>query len=238
MPESRLTRRSLKQSKNQLYTSLFGIVAILVVALTFGPTIIGTAGNLIDKLTGKTGRDVVINSNTEIQPPTLDSVPQATPSATIIITGKTDYQNGEIELYVNNSLFDKTNVDNSQTFTFEKVPLSNGNNSIKARMIINGKKSDFPDTQNVSLAKNAPKLDITFPSDHQTFKKADQAITAKGTTDPDNNVTVNGSIAIVDGAGNFSYDINLKEGDNKLVIEAKNTAGATTSHEITVSYSP
>lgn len=238
MAESRLARRSLKQSKKQLYVSLFGILAVIFIALNFGPSLIGTLGNVIDKITGKTGQQAEIKSNAQIQPPTLDPIPDATPSASITVTGKTDYPKGTVELYVNNSLFDQKDIDSTQVFKFENITLTTGNNSIKARMVLNDKKSDFSDIQNVSYTKGAPKLDISFPSDHQSFNKADQQITVKGTTDSQNSISVNSFVAIVDNNGNFSYDLNLNNGDNKITVVATDIAGNTTPKDLTVSYSP
>lgn len=234
--ESRLSRRSVKQSKNQLYGSLIAIVVIIVAALTIGPYLIGATGTFIDKITGKTGQGAAIVSDASIQPPDLDPLSQATPSAQITITGRTDYQNGKIELYVNNDLFGETNVDSDQTFKFENVSLRSGNNSIQARIIINNKKSNLSAEQDIVLSKNAPNLNISNPSDHQGFSKVNQ-ITVNGTTDAQNSITVNGFTAIVDNSGNFSYQMNLTNGDNKISVVATDPAGQTTTKEITVSYS-
>ncbi len=236
--ESRLRRRSVGQSKKQLYASLFGIVIVLFIAINFGPYLIGSAGTIIDKITGKTGQDAAVKSDAQIQPPTLDLIPAATPSANIRVTGRTDYPNGSVELYVNGSLSDTANVDNSQNFEFGSVSLSNGDNYIKARMVLNNQKSDFSNEQKISYTKSAPKLDISNPTDKQSFNKADQIIPVRGITDPDNNVTVNGFTAIVDNSGNFSYNLSLTQGDNKVTIIATNPAGQTTTKDLTVSYSP
>ncbi len=237
MAQSRLARRSIKQSKHQLYVSLIGIVIVIFLAINFGPVFIGVSGGLIDKIAGKTGQNAAIKSDAQIQPPTLDPLPEATPSAHIDVTGKTDYPEGRVELYVNDSLADEKDVDSSQAFQFEHVLLHEGNNTLKTRMIVNDKKSDFSDSENVSYSKSAPKLDVSFPTDKQTFTKADQQITITGSTDPENSVTVNGFVAIVDSQGNFSYDYHLNTGDNKLAIIATGASGATTEKDITVSYS-
>ncbi len=236
--QSRLARRSVKQSKNQLYISLAGIVVVLFLAINFGPSVIGGAGNIIDKITGKSGLDAIVKSNGQVQPPTLDPLPQATPSATINISGKTDYPNGNVELFVNNSLSDQTKVETNQTFNFKEVNLTSGNNAIKVRMVINDQKSDFSGEEDVMYTKNAPKLDISNPQDKQNFTKADQQIVVNGTTDPDSSVRVNGFVAIVDNQGNFSYNLGLNQGDNKIAIVATGASGQTTEKDLTVSYSP
>jgi len=237
MPESRLARRSIKQSKKQLYISLAGIALVLFLAINFGPGLIGSAGVVIDKLTGKSSQDNVIKTGGQIQPPSLDPLPQATPSATITVSGKTNYPTGTVELFVNNSLSDQTAIDNNQIFKFTGVSLSSGNNVIKARIVLNDQKSDFSGEADINYSKSAPKLDVSFPSDKQNFTKSDQQITVKGTTDTDNSVTVNGFIAIVDYQGNFTYDLSLNQGDNKVAVIATSPSGQTTEKDLTVSYS-
>ena len=238
MPESRLARRSLKQNRKQLYTSLAGIVGVIFFAFVLGPTLIGAFGDLIDRVTGKSSQQEVIKPSDEIQPPSIDALPVATPSARIKVTGKSDYPNGEVELHVNGSLYDVKGLDDKHIFEFDDVLLNDGDNLIKARLSIGDKKSDFSEEKRVSYTKKAPKLELSFPQDRQSFTKADQQINVRGTTDPENSVNVNGFVAIVDSVGNFAYNLNLHEGENKIMISAKNSAGNTTDKEIIVSYSP
>ncbi len=235
--ESRLSRRTVKQSKKQLYIYIGAIVAILFIAINFGPMLIGVSGNLLDAISGKSGQADSIKSNADLQPPSIDSFYTATPSASIDITGKTDYQTGDVEIYVNGFRVGTTEVDNDQTFSMEKVKLSEGDNFIKARVIINNKKSDFSDETKISYIKSAPKLEISNPSDKQSFKKADKTISVTGTTDSDSNITVNGFVAIVDSEGKFSYDLGLNNGDNKITVVATGPSGQTSTKELTVSYS-
>ncbi len=237
MAESRLTRRTVKQSKSQLYWSLGGIAVVLIIAFTIGPTLLSSTGSLIDKITGKSSEQAAIKGSDQVQPPTLDLLPDATPSAQISVSGRADYQEGKAQIYVNGSLGKEVNIDSSQTFRADGVRLSEGDNLVKARILIGEKKSDFSDEQKISYVKSAPKLDVSYPSDHQSFSKADQEITVKGTTDSDNAVSVNGFVAIVDSQGNFSYQIKLNNGDNKITVVATGPAGNSTTKELTVSYS-
>lgn len=237
MPESRLLRRSVKQSKRSLYGSLIAIVVIIFIALNFGPYLIGGLGGFIDKLTGKGNQNEIVTTSNDIAAPTLDALPQATPSAKIDITGHTDYTDGTVELFVNGTKRDEKTLDNSQTFKFENIKLSEGNNIINARLNIGNKRSPLSDDQQISYVNSAPKLDVSFPSDGQSFHKGDQQITIAGATDPGNDVNVNGQIAIVDNSGNFSLDFNLKNGDNQLTITATGPSGQTTQKQLKVSYS-
>lgn len=237
MRDSRLTRRSINKSKHSLYISIVGIVIIIFLAFNFGPILITSLGGFIDTVTGKGNQSTKISNNEDLEAPTLDPLSTATKESTINVSGRSYYNEGEIELIVNGEKRDEFELENSQDFTFEDVELSEGQNFIKARIVINGKRSEFSEEEVISYSKDAPKLEISAPSDKQSFSKADREIIISGTTDPENTVSVNDFIAIVDSSGNFSYTYKLENGENKLTIKATNAAGQETTKELTVSYS-
>lgn len=236
--ESRLRRRSSKETKKQLYGSLIAIVVILFIAINFGPHLIGALGSFIDVLTGKARQTTIIVSDADLQAPNLDPVPEATPSSRIDITGRAFYEDGQIEIYVNDVKEDTIELENSQEFEAEDIVLKAGENIIQARMVRGKQKSGLSEELTISYIKDAPKLEVEAPTDGTSFSKADQEITVKGKTDPNNTVTVSGFRAITDGDGNFSYLYRLNDGENKIKLIAENLAGNTTVKEITVSYSP
>lgn len=235
---SRLSRRSEKQSKNQLYASLFGIVVVVFVVLNFGPFLISGLGGFIDTLAGKSKQTTNLVSDADLQAPLLDPLPPGTTEELINVTGRAFYEDGEVELFLNNSSYEIVNLNNSQDFGIEDVKLSDGENILKVRMVRDNKKSEFSQDYKISYLKDDPKLEISFPSDRTNFTKADQEINVRGTTDFENTVRINDFIAIVDTEGNFSYILKLKEGENKIKIAATNLAGKTIEKELTVSYSP
>ncbi len=238
MADSRLSRRSIKQSRKQLYGSLIGIVIVIFVGLNFGPYLIGILGNTIDTIIGKSKQTTTIISNADLQPPILDPIPTATSSDVIDLTGRAFYTDGDVELFLNNSEYKTVRLKNSQDFEIKAVKLSDGENILNVRMVRNGKKSEFSQDYKISFVKDAPKIDVTSPIDGASFSKADQEVAVVGTTDAENTVKVNGFIAIVDSQGNFSYIVKLNEGENKIKVEAENLAGKKNEKEITVSYSP
>jgi len=235
---SRLSRRSEKQSKKQLYASLIGIVVVIFVALNFGPLLISGLGGFIDTLTGKSKQVTSFRSDADLQPPQLDPLPQGTTEELITVMGRAFYADGKVELFLNNSSYEIVRLNNSQDFEIEDVKLEQGENVLKVRMIINDKKSDFSQDYKISYLKDEPKLEISFPNDGASFSKADQEVNIRGKTDPENTIRVNDFIAIVDTEGNFSYILRLKEGRNKIKIVAANLVGKTSEKELTVSYSP
>lgn len=235
---SRLTRRTEKQSRKQLIKFGIGTFALLFTLYFFGPVVINFVGNISDALHGKNEKQINFLSNAPYQAPILDALPEATPSSSIIVSGRSAYKDGTIELYVNDNLAKEITLDQSTDFIIENVSLSNGENNIKAKYKKADKTSEFSQEYKISFVKDAPKLDITTPQDNSSFSKGDQEINISGKTDQDNSVTINSFKAIVQSDGNFSYTLKLTEGENKITIEAINTAGKTTSKLITVSYKP
>ncbi len=237
MVDSRLSRRSEKQSKKQLYGSVIGIFAIIFIALNFGPFLLAASGSAIDSITGKNREANNIISDAELQPPQLDPISDATSEPEITVTGRSYYPKGSVELYVNGSKRATEKIDDSLDFEFSDIKLATGTNNFKFRMIQGDKKSEFSDEYEVVYLKDAPKLEVEAPSDGSTFTKGDQEITVRGKTDTENTITVSGFTSIVDSEGNFSYLLKLNDGENKIKIVAENLAGKSTEKEITVSYS-
>ncbi|KKQ96416.1 MAG: hypothetical protein A3G66_01840 [Candidatus Levybacteria bacterium RIFCSPLOWO2_12_FULL_39_17] len=236
--DSRLKRRSLKQSKKQLYGYLIGIVLLIFITLNFGPYLIGAVGSAIDLISGKSKQITNIKIDGSLEPPLLDPLPQATPSEFINVTGRSFYPEGEVELFVNGSKYKSARIDESLDFNIKDVKLEPGENIFKLRIIIGTRESDFSKDYKISYLKDKPKLEVDFPQDGAAFSRADQEISVRGKTDPENTVKVNDFIAIVDSEGNFSYVYKLKDGENKLLVSAENAAGQITTKEIIVSYSP
>lgn len=233
--QSRLNRATAQETKKQITFFIIAIIILIFVAFQFGPGIL----NLIAQFTGsKTTINNITNEENTLEAPFIDSIPEATDSAVINISGSSTYSDAQVELYVNDDLSDTTPLSADQKFTFTNVRLTEGQNIIKARVKKGSETSTYTRSYYVSYSQGTPKLEITSPSDNQEFKRGDQTIIVQGTTDPENIVTVNGFRAIVDSSGNFTYNLNLSEGDNNLEIKAQNKSGKTTDKKIKVSFRP
>jgi bacillopeptidase F len=103
---------------------------------------------------------------------------------------------------------------------------------------VSGKESEFSNVLTVAFKSAPPSLNLDSPSDGQSFSKDQNTATVKGVTDPDVKVTVNGFWAITDSQGNFSYDLPLQNGDNKITVIATDMAGNKNEKDIKVTYSP
>lgn len=235
---SRLVRTNEKQNKKQIISFIVGIVILLFLLTEFGPMLINIFGNLTYSLRGNQNSTGQITEQQIIGVPTLNNVPTATNSATISFTGVSPDVNGSVEIYNNGNLTDTISVENNTDFSVNGLSLSNGENDITARFLKNGKNGTFTKNYVVQYVRTKPTLSVTFPSNNQTFTRADQSITVAGTTDPANTVTVNSSRAIVNSDGSFSYLVQLNNGDNTITIQATNPAGDTTQQQLKVTYNP
>lgn len=232
---SRLTRTSKDKLKKQ--SIFFGIAILILLGVLFqlGPFLLDSAGRLVS---GGQKEEVRIDDENTLEAPFIVSIPEATNSARIHILGNSVYTDAQVELYLNGSEYDTTPLSSDQKFIFDEVMLKEGTNLIKARVKKDGSVSEF--TRNYSVTYNAgdTKLEITSPSENTEFKRGDETIQVTGKTDPESTVSVNGSIAIVDSDGNFSYYLKLSEGDNNISVDAVSAGGEKANKTIKVTYKP
>lgn len=234
MARSRLSRRMESKTKKNLALSVLGIILIVLLVLKFGiPLLV----NLSLFLSGSQSKEETkIQNSSFIDPPILDSFPEATASANIIISGAASKEQ-TINLYINDNLIDTAIAEDNGRFSFRQT-LKPGENNIKAKAVINGKESDFSNTIAIFFKSARPSLNLSFPSDNQSFSKDQNVAEIKGTTDLDVRITVNGLWAITDSNGNFSYRLSLQNGENRIKITATDIAGNKTEKEIKINYSP
>lgn len=235
---SRLSRNLEKQSKKQFYLSFAAIIIILIVFFKFGLPILGEVGSFVSSIGGNEEESSGEIDKIPLLPPQLDPLPEATDKQEIAVSGNAPVTQGEIEIYLNNTLEDRVTLKNSNTFESSMIRLRTGENTIKARVTDGKKTSDFSNEITISYFKDKPKLEVSSPQDGQVYKREDKNIQVSGKTDADNTVTVNELIAVVDGQGNFSYTLSLKDGENEIKIIAENPAGVIEEKIIKVKYEP
>lgn len=235
MARSRLSRRMERKTKKNLLLSVLGIILVLLLVFKFGlPLLI----NLSLFLSGP--KDISEQSENKnpsfIAPPIFNSASTATSSANIIISGIAS-KDQTISLYVNNDLFDEATTEDNGGFSFEPT-LKSGENSIKAKAIMKDKESEFSQTLTIIFKSAPPSLNVTAPTDGQSFGKDQSTVDVQGTSDQDVKITVNNFWAITDSDGSFSYRLPLQNGENKIKITATDIAGNKTEKEIKVTYNP
>ena len=238
MKESRLSRRLERQTKKNILVTITGIFIIIFLIAKFAIPLISSSTLFVIN-----AKNPISSSNTNatftsfVAPPVLDSMPNATNSAYIKITG-TGQEKQTIKLYINDELVDKKDVEKNNRFSFSNIKINEGENTIKVKAVKNGKESSFSSEATVAFQKNPPKLTIDSPSDNQSFSKDDRFANVSGQTDPSAKVTVNDLWAIVDSDGKFSYKLPLQNGENKIKVVATDDAGNKTELERKVTYSP
>ncbi len=142
-----------------------------------------------------------------------------------------------VKLYLNNGLAEQTLTDKNGDFEFEDLELHEGTNTIYTIAVDQAEnESKKSKTFTVVVDKEPPELTVSEPAD--SFETDDARLELKGSTEPDASVFVNKHQAVVNREGSFSYNTLLKEGENKLLVEAVDRAGNKTVQELTVTYTP
>jgi len=236
---TRLQRRLEQRTKRQTLFFLLGIFSILFLLGIFFVPFVQTVGKFFSLFKNeKTSSSVVRTGKSLLIPPVLSPIPTATNSASISISGITVQKDVVVQLFINDSKESEIPTQEDGTFEFENVGLQEGRNVIKARVKRGTEFSKFSDEYQIIYKASKPLLEIVSPSDGATYSKDDNQITLKGKTDPENSVTVNGFLAVVDQEGSFSYPLSLQNGENRILVVAKDQAGNATEKEIKVFYNP
>ncbi len=234
---SRLRRNISKSNKNTTILSLAGLILFLAAGFFLFPYIIEGIGNFSSFINkGDTKTSDKSQNKQILAPPTLLEVPSATSSARIKVKGVSSLK-GTVEIYVNKDLQDEIRVEENEEFETGILRLKEGTNDITTKLSTIDGDSKLSESYTISFLGKDPTLEITFPQDGAKLVKADKRIEIQGKTEKDNSVTINGTKAVVANNGSFSHLVELNEGDNELLIIARNEAGKNTEKKIKVTYS-
>lgn len=170
-------------------------------------------------------------------PPLISHLPVATKESKIDVKGFTE-EGATVKLFVNDKELEKILADKDGAFAFEGIPLSEGKNTIYTQATDTaGNESQPSGKVTVEFDKIPPNLKVNEPKNLARFEQREEEITVKGRTEPDTKVTINGQQIIVDQEGRFASLYALKDGKNKLRIEAEDLAGNKTTIERTFFFS-
>lgn len=213
---SRYEKRTKRQTIFFLLLSLLLLVLLVVYGL---PALL----NLTSFISNYKKTPVTVTKK-ELVPttPRLSEDLTATFSARIKISGVADPKS-TVELFQNNDSQGTTAADDNGVFSFA-VNLNKGDNIFTARAANGtGEKSELSGEYKISFLNSPPKLEAFAANDG----------TVAGTTDPGNTVSINDRLTIVDSRGKFSYQLSLKDGENKITVVATDPAGNQTKKELT-----
>lgn len=234
---SRLMRQENRRMAKQTIIILLLTLALIIVFFTVGiPSLVQLAVNL-----GNSKADTPLSQQDDTIPPPapfFDSIPEATSSAQIELSGMAESLS-RITLYHNNRESAQTTTDNQGIFLFSQIDLDQGSNTFTATATDKAGNTSLISSQSIIFYSNTPpELTITQPQSGDRFSgPLEQVITIKGTTDNDVQVTLNERILVVTSDGSFSTTHQLNEGNNTLTFTATDRAGNQTQEEIEVNYS-
>ncbi len=186
----------------------------------------GVDGNTSATTTQKDGPLVLLD-------PTLDDVPYATNTATIVVHG-TAMAETTVNLLVNGAKRDSRRSSFEGEFSFD-VMLAEGENTLR----VSSKDSDSKQTlqsRNYSVVylDAPPELTVDGFEDGKTVDKPDFIV--QGKTDKEVFIQINNAPVVVRADGSFSTTITLKEGDNMVSVVATDVAGNETKQEAKIVY--
>lgn len=213
---------------------VFGSIAILVFLLLFGFKILVGFSLLVDTIRG--GSPANQNTQSLLLSPSLDPLPAATNSATLIIEGS-GTPGAILILYVNEGEAQKLTIGPDGRFSLPSVKISEGTNTISAK--ISDEKQNISDLSNVltiTSKRTPPSLEIAYPTSNTTITGDKNTIDVSGKTEQDTVITINDRLAVVSSDGSFRHQYQLREGENTLKIAATDMAGNQTIIERRITY--
>lgn len=231
-------RRKEKNAKNKvLLTSIFIIIFLYISITWLLPTLIGGL-SVLNKFKPVQKSDNSFIEDSSIAPPVLNIPFEATNSAQIKISGYAQ-PDTQVEIYIDDELQTTTTVNSDGNFSSDLIDLRLGTNSISGKTIDKDTRKSLPSKIiRIIYDNQKPSLVVHAPSDNQETK--DKRFTVTGITNPDETIeiTINNNRTVVNTDGNFSYSVELNEGDNNIVIVAVDQAGNSTQLSRKLIYRP
>lgn len=233
MALSRIGRYEERKLRTRLILSIIGSIAIIAFLLVFGLKILIGFSLLVERLKGSSPTQ---QTQSLLLAPTLDSLPIATNSATLSITG-TGTPGSILILYVNEGEAKKLTIPSEGRFTVASVKVIEGQNTVSAKLTDEKQNlSDLSNVLTITVKRSPPSLEITSPSPNAAITGDKNTVDVVGKAEEGSTVTVNGRFVVIQNDGSFSYPYPLSDGDNTLVVVAVDAAGNQTIVERKVTY--
>ncbi len=209
---------------------LLAFISVIGV-MFFGPTI-GTIFGFLSKNRNDNGSANAIRPN----PPILNNLPEATKDKEINISGGSQ-QGYNIKLFVNGPEAASATTGGDGIFTFEKIRLNDGRNTIFAKAYDSKNiESDVSKTYIITVDTEAPKIEITTPKDGDTVRNLDKRILVSGKLNEKANISINDKMAIIKPDFTFDFLLGVNEGNVEIKIVAIDDAGNKTEKSLKVVY--
>ncbi len=232
---SRIQRLARRDERVIIKRIVFLSVVSLILAVflfTFGIPLLGKLSDIANSIFRKNQTQTSVRE--ALRPPGLNTLPVATNSARLAVSGFADDET-KVDIYLNDNKVGTASV-SAGKFTFSDLSLREGDNVIWAKAINDsGGESESSDTQKVILDTKEPSLEVETPTDGQSFSQNNR-IRVSGKTDKDAQVFANGFLASIDSENNFEVFVPLVEGENKLEIKAIDEAGNSKTQTLKVNF--
>ncbi len=183
------------------------------------------------------GKQAYVDTDT-IPPvtPYLNPIPEATKDDLISISGQSE-EGVKVMLFINGSKSQETIADGDGHFDFTGIATSELAQNLYIIAIDESGNESKPSTS-YEFVKDItpPEFEITNPKANEVFRSTGRTYTVVGKTEPGITITINEQFALVQPSGDFSANIRLDEGNNKLKIKATDKAGNEKEEELTMKY--
>lgn len=236
MARSRLSRFEEKNAQHRIAIGVLGSLGVLVFIAFFGVKLLIGFSVFVDRIRGNSPAS--LQQQSILIPPSLNSLPEATGSATITVSG-TAAPKSTVVMYLNNVEYKRLTVKDDGTFEIPDISVNEGTVTASAKLI--DAKQTLSDSSNIIttiIDRTPPALTVDAPEDTATVNDGTHKVTVKGKTDEDMKVTINGRIVVLKTDGSFSYAMPLSDGDNTLDIVSTDLAGNSTKVTRHVTYQP
>jgi hypothetical protein len=236
MINSRLERVRSRKAGKQGATYLIIAIILVIGTLIWGlPAVARLAGYMVES------DDKPIEFNEQRPtPPIFSDIPEATYSAKVGIAGYA--QPGlDVVLYINGAEYEKKLVSESGTFAFEKVQLSEGENTAYAYTATpHDLRSEQSKTYTIVMDSTKPSVTLDTPKEGEVFRGQGQRITtfSGGVSELGSKVYIGERMVIVQSDGKFSLPYQLVEGDQEIQIKAIDKAGNEGNSTIKLRWEP
>lgn len=231
---SRLARQQKKQFTINIFFIILVLLTVIVLIFTFGLKILLNTSVFVARLSEKKTLQPLNKNQNYIADIDINSIPVATNSSRIFVGGSV-INFDRVEFYLNGDLVKETSLLTSDNFIEEIGDLNKGANEVFAI----GKSEDQNEEKKskeftVFYKSEKPKLEIKEPQDGLKTNKQEEKIT--GSTDKETYIKVNDLPVVVDAQGIFQTWVKLKEGENKIFINAQDIAGNIEEKIISITY--
>lgn len=209
---------------------------MVVLLFFYGIPVLGRFAAFVSDL-GKSGKTISVNDHTPPAPPKFDYINNFTNQQTATLSGVTEV-GATVKLTFNGNVQDVL-ADKDGKFLFN-LQLDNGTNTYSAVAVDTaGNVSQKTQEYTLTFDNKPPNLTVDSPADGSQFFGSNQRqTTIKGTTDQNDQVTINDRVVAVDDNGKFQYTTSLNDGENKFAVKATDQAGNTTEKNINLNFTP